>query len=145
MARYNVLFLCTGNSARSIIAEALLNRLGGERFHAFSAGSVPKGAVHPLALGTLKAHGVPADGFRSKSWGEFAGANAPQMDYIFTVCDNAANEACPIWPGHPATAHWSLPDPAAVEGSSEDQRQAFEATYRDLEQRIREFVRRRPA
>jgi arsenate reductase len=137
---YNVLFLCTGNSARSILAEALLNRLGAGRFKAFSAGSTPNGTVHALALETLRAHGLPFEGYRSKSWEEFAGASAPTMDYVFTVCDNAAREPCPIWPGHPATAHWSLPDPAAVEGSSEDRRQAFEATYRDLEQRIREFV-----
>ena len=144
MARYNVLFLCTGNSARSIMAEALLTKLGGGHFEAFSAGSTPKGTVHALALETLRAHGLPFEGYRSKNWEEFAGASAPKMDYVFTVCDNAAKEPCPIWPGHPATAHWSLPDPAAVDGSLEDQRQAFESTCRDLEQRIREFVRLKP-
>ena len=138
----NVLFLCTGNSARSVLAEALMNHLGAGRFQGFSAGSTPKGAVHPLALETLAAHGLPSAGFRSKSWSEFGGEDAPKMDFIFTVCDNAAKETCPIWPGHPATAHWSLPDPAAVEGSIEDQRRAFDATYRDLEQRIREFTTR---
>ncbi len=137
---YNVLFLCTGNSARSILAEALLARWGKERFHAFSAGSTPKGTVHPLALETLRAHGLPVEGYRSKSWDEFAGANAPAMDFIFTVCDNAAKETCPIWPGRPATAHWSRVDPAAVTGPIDDQRRAFETTYRDLERRIQAFV-----
>jgi arsenate reductase len=136
----NALFLCTGNSARSILAEALMNHLGAGRVRAFSAGSLPKGEVHPLALETLAAHGLPSAGFRSKSWNEFSGAEAPTMDYIFTVCDNAAKEVCPIWPGHPATAHWSLPDPAAAGGSIEDQRQAFDATYRDLERRIRALL-----
>ena len=138
----NVLFLCTGNSARSILAEALMNHLGGGRFQAFSAGSFPKGAVHPVALETLAKHGLPATGLRSKSWDEFAGAAAPKMDFIFTVCDNAAKETCPMWPGHPATDHWSLADPAAVEGSIDEQRRAFETTYRDLERRISEFVGR---
>jgi len=137
----NVLFLCTGNSARSILAEALMNRLGRGRFQAFSAGSFPKAAVHPLALETLATHGLPAAGLRSKSWDEFAGAAAPKMDFIFTVCDNAARETCPVWPGRPATDHWSLADPAAVEGSIDEQRRAFEATYRDLEKRIADFVR----
>jgi arsenate reductase (thioredoxin) len=136
----NVLFLCTGNSARSILAEALTNHLGGGRFQAFSAGSFPKGAVHPLALETLAAHGLPSQGFRSKSWDEFARAAAPKMDVVVTVCDNAANETCPMWPGHPTTDHWSLADPAAVEGPLEEQRRAFETTYRDLERRISEFV-----
>jgi len=135
----NVLFLCTGNSARSVLAEALMNHLGAGRYRAFSAGSSPKGAVHPRALETLKAHGLPATGYRSKSWNEFARDGAPTMDVIVTVCDNAANEACPMWPGRPATAHWSLPDPAAVEGV-EEQRQAFENTYRDLERRISAFL-----
>jgi arsenate reductase len=144
VARDNVLFLCTGNSARSILAEALLNRLGDGRFQAFSAGSAPKGAVHPVAIETLVAHGLPTAGFRSKSWDEFAGPHAPKMDYIFTVCDNAARETCPIWPGRPATDHWSLPDPAAVTESVEEQRRAFEATYSDLERRIQMFVRLTP-
>jgi arsenate reductase len=137
----NVLFLCTGNSARSILAEALMNDLGRDRFQAFSAGSFPKGAVHPLALETLAKHGLPATGLRSKSWDEFAGAAAPKMDFIFTVCDNAAKEACPVWPGHPATDHWSLADPAAVEGTLEEQRRAFETTYRELERRIQALLR----
>jgi len=137
----NVLFLCTGNSARSILAEALMNDLGRDRFQAFSAGSFPKGAVHPLALETLAKHGLPAIGLRSKSWDEFAGAAAPKMDFIFTVCDNAAKEACPVWPGHPATDHWSLADPAAVEGTLEEQRRAFETTYRELERRIQALLR----
>ena len=135
-----VLFLCTGNSARSILAEALMNHLGAGRYRAFSAGSVPKGAVHPLTLETLRAHRLPAEGFRSKSWDEFAAANAPAMDCIFTVCDNAAREACPVWPGHPVTAHWSIPDPAAADGSEQDRRHAFEQAYRDLESRIRAFI-----
>jgi len=140
VAADNVLFLCTGNSARSILAEALLNHLGAGRFQAFSAGSAPKGAVHPIAIETLAAHGLPATGFRSKSWDEFAGPHAPKMDYIFTVCDNAAAETCPMWPGHPATNHWSIEDPAAVEGSREEKLRAFERAYRDLEQRITDFV-----
>jgi arsenate reductase len=135
----NVLFLCTGNSARSILAEALMNHLGAGRYRAYSAGSFPKGAVHPIALETLRAHGLPAGGFRSKSWDEFGEASAPRMDYIFTVCDNAAKETCPLWPGRPATAHWSLQDPAAVDGL-EKQREAFETTYRDLERRIKEWI-----
>jgi len=140
VARDNVLFLCTGNSARSIMAEALLTRIGAGRFQAFSAGSHPKGAVHPLAIDTLAAHGLPSAGFRSKSWDEFAGADAPTMDAVFTVCDNAAAETCPVWPGHPVTAHWSVEDPAAAEGSREAQLRAFERAYRDLEQRIQTFV-----
>ena len=136
----NVLFLCTGNSARSILAEALMNKLGAGRVQAFSAGSAPKGAVHPLALDTLVAHGLPTTGFRSKSWDEFADADAPAMDVVVTVCDNAANEACPVWPGHPATAHWSIEDPAAATGSRAQQGRAFEETYRDLERRIQQFV-----
>lgn len=119
----NVLFLCTGNSARSILAEALLNRDGTGRFHAFSAGSLPKGEPHPMALAVLAEHGFPLDGLRSKSWKEFAGPDAPRMDLIITVCDGAAGETCPIWPGHPTTAHWGIEDPAAIEG--EGQRQAF--------------------
>ena len=119
----NVLFLCTGNSARSILAEALLNRAGAGRFHAFSAGSQPKGEPHPMALSVLAEHGFPLDGLRSKSWTEFAAADAPPMDLIITVCDNAAGETCPMWPGRPTSAHWGIEDPAAIEG--EGQRQAF--------------------
>jgi len=132
----NILFLCTGNSARSILAEAMLDRLSGGRFKAFSAGSQPRGEVHPLALALLKDKGAPTKGFRSKSWDEFAAAGAPAMDRIITVCDNAAGEACPIWPGQPAIDHWSLPDPAAAEGSDADKRRAFEETWRALEPRI---------
>ena len=142
----NVLFLCTGNSARSILAEALLNdrAIGGGRFRGYSAGSQPRGTVHPLALDTLQENGLPVEGLRSKSWQEFAGPDAPKMDFIFTVCDNAAAEACPIWPGHPVTGHWGLPDPAAVEGSDEDKRRAFRETFAELRRRIREFVSRHP-
>jgi protein-tyrosine-phosphatase len=130
----NVLFLCTGNSARSILAEALLNRDGGGRFHAFSAGSFPKGAVHPMALEVLREGGFATAGLRSKSWDEFAGAGAPPLDLIVTVCDNAAGETCPVWPGHPARAHWGIADPAAVQGDG--QRAAFEEAYRLLDTRI---------
>ena len=136
----NVLFLCTGNSARSILAEALLNHRGAGRFRGFSAGSFPKGAVHPLALETLRAHELPVDGLRSKSWNEFATDNAPTMDFIVTVCDNAAGETCPIWPGAPVTAHWSIPDPAAVQGTGDAKRQAFEDVFNDLDDRIGKFV-----
>ncbi|WP_300302635.1 arsenate reductase ArsC [Ferrovibrio sp.] len=137
---YNVLFLCTGNSARSILAEAIMNEMGKGRFRAFSAGSMPKGQVHPAALDLLKQSGHPIDGLRSKSWDEFAEAGAPKMDFVFTVCDNAANEVCPIWPGQPMTAHWGLPDPAAVESSETEQRLAFADTYRMLRNRIGIFV-----
>ena len=136
----NVLFLCTGNSARSILAEALLNHHGAGRFQGFSAGSFPKGAVHPLALEALRAHRLPVDGLRSKSWNEFAAPNSPAMDFIFTVCDNAANEICPVWPGAPVTAHWSVKDPAAVEGTKDAKRQAFEEAFKDLDDRIRRFA-----
>lgn len=122
---YNVLFICTGNSARSILAEALLNEMGKGRFRAFSAGSHPKGAVHPLALQELQSRRIPTDGLRSKSWEEFAAAGAPEMDFVFTVCDQAAGEVCPVWPGQPMTAHWGMPDPAAVEGSDEVKARAF--------------------
>lgn len=137
---YNVLFLCTGNSARSILGEALLNHLGQGHFRAFSAGSTPKGAVHPMALEALARTGVATDGLRSKGWEEFSAPGAPQMDFIFTVCDNAAGEACPIWPGHPMTAHWGIEDPAAVDGPEFKQRAAFEDALRFLRNRIGAFV-----
>ena len=137
---YNVLFLCTGNSARSILGEALLNHLGGGHFHAFSAGSHPRGTVHPMALAVLDANGVPADGARSKSWDEFAGPSAPPMNFVFTVCDDAAGETCPIWPGRPMTAHWGIEDPAKVEGPEFRQRAAFEEAYRFMRNRVEAFV-----
>ena len=137
---YNVLFLCTGNSARSILGEALLNHVGQGRFRGFSAGSTPKGAVHPMSLEVLEKAGISTEGLRSKAWDEFALPGAPQMDFIFTVCDNAAGEACPVWPGHPMTAHWGLEDPAAVSGPEFKQRAAFEDTLRFLRNRIAAFV-----
>ena len=137
---YNVLFLCTGNSARSILAEGLLNFEGRGRFRAFSAGSFPKGTVNPFALTTLKQAGLPTEGYRSKSWDEFAREDAPVMDFVFTVCDDAAGEVCPVWPGHPVTAHWGMPDPAAVEGSEAEKAQAFRETLRMLTNRIRVFT-----
>ncbi|MCE6076496.1 arsenate reductase ArsC [Agrobacterium vitis] len=137
---YNVLFLCTGNSARSILAESILNAEGGGRFRAFSAGSYPKGEVHPWALKTLEALGYPATGFNSKSWGVFAEADAPQMDFIFTVCDSAAGEACPVWPGHPMTAHWGVEDPAAATGSDVEIGRAFSLAARYLKTRITLFI-----
>ena len=140
MARYNVLFLCTGNSARSIMAEALLNHWGRGRFQAFSAGSHPKGEVHPLALETLERAHVTIEGARSKSWDEFAGPSAPTMDFVLTVCGNAAQEACPRWPGGPMTAHWGVDDPAAAEGSPDERRRAFERAMRELEARIELFT-----
>jgi arsenate reductase len=133
---YNVLFLCTGNSARSILAEAILNKKGKGRFKAFSAGSYPRGTVHPLALALLERKGFPTEGLRSKAWDEFAQPGAPTLDFIFTVCDNAAGEVCPVWPGHPMTAHWGQPDPAAVEGSELDKTNAFRDAFRMLERRI---------
>ncbi len=137
---FNVLFLCTGNSARSILAEALLNHRGAGRFRGYSAGSFPKGAVHPRSLELLRSIKLPVEGLRSKSWDEFARPDAPVMDFVFTVCDQAAGEVCPIWPGHPITAHWGLPDPAAVEGSDDEQRQAFRETLRALDNRIKVFA-----
>lgn len=137
---FNVLFLCTGNSARSILAEAIMNAMGGGRFKAYSAGSFPKGQVHPMALDLLKKSGHDISGLRSKSWDEFAAPDAPEMDFVFTVCDNAANEVCPIWPGQPMTAHWGLPDPAAVVENDVEQRLAFADTYRMLSNRIRIFT-----
>jgi arsenate reductase (thioredoxin) len=135
---YNVLFLCTGNSARSILAESILNHDGAGRFTAYSAGSFPKGEVHPMALDVLKSLGFAHDGFRSKRWDEFTAPDAPQFDFIFTVCDNAAGETCPIWPGHPMTAHWGIEDPAAVEGDG--QREAFVQALRYLRRRIELFL-----
>jgi arsenate reductase len=137
---YNVLFLCTGNSARSILAEAILPRWGAGRFRSFSAGSQPKGEVHPLALETLRANNFPTGGFRSKSWSEFAAPGAPTLDFVFTVCGNAAKEACPVWPGQPISAHWGVDDPAAAEGSDEEKRRAFRRAYLELEGRIKVFT-----
>jgi protein-tyrosine-phosphatase len=135
---YNVLFLCTGNSARSILAEAILNREGARRFRAYSAGSYPRGAVHPAALDLLNELELPTAGLRSKSWDEFAGPDAPRLDFVFTVCDNAAGEVCPVWPGQPMTAHWGVEDPAAVEG--EGQERAFWQAYQALQRRIQLFL-----
>lgn len=137
---FNVLFLCTGNSARSIIAEVLMNRYGRGHFKGYSAGSFPKGEVHPLAIEILRRNNFLTDGLRSKSWDEFATADAPQMDFVFTVCDNAAQEVCPVWPGQPMTAHWGAPDPAAVEGSEIERIQAFREALHILENRIQIFV-----
>ncbi|MCW5692812.1 MAG: arsenate reductase ArsC [Pseudolabrys sp.] len=137
---YNVLFLCTGNSARSVIAEAILNRDGKGRFRAFSAGSQPKGAVNPHTLTLLRTLGYDVSHFRSKSWTEFAQAGAPQMDFVFTVCDDAAGEACPVWPGQPMTAHWGIPDPAAATGSEVTIALAFDEAYRMLSRRLDLFL-----
>ena len=137
---YNVLFLCTGNSARSIIAEAILLREGAGKFMAYSAGSQPTGQPNPYTIDLLKGLNHDTSFARSKSWDEFAGPDAPQMDFIFTVCGNAAEESCPVWPGHPATAHWGVPDPAAVEGSEAEKRAAFSETYRMMRNRISAFV-----
>jgi arsenate reductase len=137
---YNVLFLCTGNSARSILAEAILNKEGKGRFRAFSAGSQPKGDVNPYALALLHNAGYDVSALRSKSWSEFAAPGAPRLDFIFTVCDNAAGEACPLWPGQPVTAHWGIPDPAAAEGSDTEIALAFQDAYRMLNRRIELFL-----
>jgi protein-tyrosine-phosphatase len=137
---FNVLFLCTGNSARSILAEAILNRVGVGHFKAYSAGSQPKGEVHPYTLQLLKSLNHDISFARSKSWEEFAQPGAPQLDFVFTVCDNAANEACPVWPGQPMTAHWGVPDPAAVEGTEAEKHFAFSDTYRMLNNRISIFT-----
>jgi arsenate reductase (thioredoxin) len=137
---FNVLFLCTGNSARSILAEAILNEIGAGKFCAYSAGSQPKGQVHPEALRLLQSLQLRTDGLRSKSWSEFARPGAPALDFIFTVCDNAAGEACPVWPGQPMTAHWGIPDPAAASGSPAEVALAFKDAYRMLHQRIVAFA-----
>jgi len=137
---YNVLFLCTGNTARSIMAEGILRAEGAGRFNAFSAGSQPKGTVNPFALKVLDAYGYPTDGLRSKGWEEFAGPDAPVMDFIITVCDSAAGEACPVWPGHPATAHWGLEDPASVVGTDVEKERAFVQAAKYLKNRISVFL-----
>jgi arsenate reductase len=140
MAPYNVLFLCTGNSARSIMAEALLNYWGQGRFRAYSAGSFPKGEVHPLAVETLRRHRLPTEFARSKSWNEFASPDAPPLHFVFTVCDRAAAEVCPVWPGQPMTAHWGIEDPAAVVGSDEEKARAFTRAFYELDARIKIFT-----
>ena len=137
---YNVLFLCTGNSARSIMAEAIMNRKGAPTFRAFSAGSHPSGKVRPEALRQIEAAGLNAAGARSKSWDEFSVPGAPHLDFVFTVCDNAANEVCPIWPGRPMTAHWGVPDPATVHGTPEEIERAFRSAFSILERRISLFL-----
>ncbi len=137
---FNVLFLCTGNSARSIMAESILRKVGAGRFRAFSAGSHPKGAVNPFALKVLDSLDYPTDGVRSKSWDEFAAPGAPVMDFVFTVCDTAAAEVCPVWPGQPMTAHWGIPDPAAVEGTEVEKTFAFRQAFKAMETRIQLFL-----
>lgn len=137
---FNVLFLCTGNSARSIMAEGILNKDGAGHFRAFSAGSQPKGDINPLAIETLKKMGYPTDGLRSKSWDEFEAVDAPKMDFVITVCDNAAGETCPIWPGHPIRAHWGIEDPAAAEGTHTEKLTAFATAFRYLKNRISAFA-----
>jgi protein-tyrosine-phosphatase len=137
---YHVLFLCTGNSARSILAEALINHWGRGRFQGFSAGSHPKGAVHPLALQVLREHRLNTAGLRSKSWDEFAEPDAPRLNFVFTVCDRAASEVCPIWPGQPMTAHWGIADPAVIEGSDEEKVRAFRRAFNELDARIKIFT-----
>ena len=138
--RYNVLFLCTGNSARSIMAEAILNHKGGAKFKAYSAGSHPRGAVHPTAMQQLQQARLSISGLRSKGWDEFSQPGAPRLDFVFTVCDNAANEACPVWPGQPMTAHWGVPDPATVNGTPEQIARAFRDVFVILERRISLFT-----
>jgi len=138
--RYKVLFLCTGNSARSIMAEAIMNRKGFPNFNAYSAGSHPKGSVHPAALRQIELAKLPSTGLRSKPWDEFAVPGAPQLDFVFTVCDNAANEQCPVWPGQPMTAHWGVPDPAAVTGTPEQVERAFRKAFMILDRRISLFL-----
>ena len=145
MAAFSVLFLCTGNSARSILAEAYLNSAGRGRFKAYSAGSKPGGRVNPFAMELLQKSGIDTAGLRSKSWDEFAKPDAPQMDFVFTVCDNAAAEACPYWPGKPVTAHWSIADPAAVTGSDDVKRKAFMHAFTDLQTRIDGFMEKNKA
>lgn len=137
---YNVLFLCTGNSARSILGEALLNHLGKGQFHAYSAGSHPAGAVSPFAIDLLKKNKLPVENLHSKSWDEFSVLGAPQFDFVFTVCDNAAGEVCPVWPGQPMTAHWGIDDPAAATGSDADKRKAFVTAFTQLSRRISLFI-----
>ncbi len=137
---YNVLFLCTGNTARSILAEGILRNEGAGQFHAYSAGSHPKGKVNPFAIKTLDEFGYPTGDYRSKNWDEFAKPKAPVMDFIFTVCDNAAGETCPIWPGHPMTAHWGVEDPALVEGTDIDKERAFASAFKQLRNRITIFI-----
>jgi arsenate reductase len=139
-AAYNVLFLCTGNSARSILAEAILNKKGRGRFTAYSAGSHPSGAVRPEALKQIELAGISTEGLRSKSWDEFAAPGAPEMHFVFTVCDDAAHEVCPLWPGHPMTAHWGISDPAAVRGTPEEIARAFREAFSILDRRIRLFL-----
>ena len=137
---YNVLFLCTGNTARSVLAEGILRKAGQGKFRAFSAGSQPKGVVNPFALKVLEAYGYPVIGFRSKSWDEFSGPEAPVMDFVFTVCDSAAGETCPFWPGQPMTAHWGIPDPAAVEGTDIEKEAAFVTAFKQMRNRIEVFT-----
>lgn len=137
---YHVLFLCTGNTARSVLAEGILRKLGEGRFRAYSAGSQPKGMINPFALKVLGAYDFPTDGYRSKSWEEFSGPDAPVMDFVFTVCDSAAGEACPFWPGQPMTAHWGIPDPAAVEGTDIEKEAAFVTAFKQMRNRIEVFT-----